>query len=320
MQENFIHFLSTDKCQISINGSNIGIIDNVNTFELDILTKAERLFVSYNPISQKTNYLSNTFEIINNNILNSNNNYIKVVPFPNNHYDIIMKPFYYYQIDSTEVILNQQIGKYFVSIVTDNVSRINIFSGASLVFSINIPKIKTAKASIEKDLLTIKGVIDNDTYYLLVVDTTNFKIIHNDISHSIEISDKYIQSLKNLKDISHHSIVYKIDKEKKSLECYRVYENNTLKLPHSNFLIPHVFLEAIQQNDEKLAIDCLCLDLNNTTIQKLKNYFGDIESIHLNRHEIIANKLNYTIFANNKYKNYTFIIENNKIKDIEEIF
>ena len=51
---------------------------------------------------------------------------------------------------------------------------------------------------------------------------------------------------------------------------------------------------------------------------KFKTYFGDIQGIYLNRH-IISPNINYTI-KNNQYKNYDFIIENNKIMEIEEIF
>ena len=319
MQENFIHFLSQVPCQLSINGSNIGIIDNINTMELDILTKTDKLYVTYNPISNQNNLLSYTFQLNTQGHPTTDNEYIKVVPFPNNNYDIIMTPFYYYQIDQNKVLLNQQIGKYYISITSDNITRITIFSGASIVFTINTIQLQSAKATINKDIIIIEGIVDVETYYLLVIETEHFKILHNDISHSIEVGDDYIQSLKNLKDISHHSIVYKIDKNNKTCQDYRVYENNICTEPHSTLFIPKVFLESLQTHDEALAKKYLCSDYLSTPFDKYLGYFGDIKEIYLNRHFIRQDQLNYTILSN-EYKNYNFIMENNKIKEIEEIF
>ena len=319
MQENFLHFMSQKNCQVSINGTNIGLIDNINTMELDIITKTEKVFVTYQPISNEESFLPYTFQLNTSNQVNTDNSYIKVVPFPNNHFDIIMNPFYYYQIENSEVLLNKQFGQYFLSIVNDNITRITIFSGASVVFTTNIIKLKSAKASLNQDILTIEGIIDNDTYYLLVIDTKNFKCLFNDICHSIEDTDSQIQVLVNLKDISHHSLVYAIDKKNKSIEKYTVYENNICTDPHSNILIPKLFLECINTQDETLAKKYLAIELQSTPISKFKSYFGDIKDIYLNRHQNTQDKYNYTVF-NNNYKNYNFIMYNNTIKDIEEIF
>lgn len=319
MQENFIHFLSLSPCQLSINGQNIGIIDNSNTLELDILTKTDNIYITYNPISDKQNLLPYTFKLNTQNTPSTANEYIKIVPFPNNNYDVIMSPFYYYQIDNAKVILNQQLGEYYINITNDNISRITIFNGASIVFTINTISMKSAKAIIEKDIIIIEGIIDNITYYLLVIDTKDFSILHNDISHSIENSDDYIQSLKNLKDISHHAIVHKIDKKNKTCQDYRVYENNICHEPHSPLLIPKAFLEGIKNRDEALVRKYLSQELSFTPLSKFQEYFGDIKEIYFNRHLVLQDKLNYTIFTS-KYKNYNFIMDNDIIKDIEEIF
>jgi len=319
MQENFIHFLSKENCLLAINGKEIGLIDNKNNLELDIITKTDRIFVSYNTISNKKNMIPYTFQLNTAEPLNTDNEYIKVVPFPNNNYDVIMSPFYYYQIDNSQVLLNKQIGNYFISIVSDNSSKITIYSGASIVFTLNTIKLKSATVSQKKDILTIKGIVDEETYYLLILDSSNFTIIHNDISHSIEECDTDIQTLKNLKDIAHHSIVCKIDFESKTSQNYHVYENNFSAEPHSALLIPKLFLECINTNDEEIAKKYLIDKYQSTPLSQFRNYFGDIKNIYLNRHLILQDKLNYTVFTNS-YKNYNFIMENNKIKDIEEVF
>jgi alpha-galactosidase len=112
---------------------------------------------------------------------------------------------------------------------------------------------------------------------------------------------------------------YKINKESKSCSNYVVYENNTCTEPHSNLLIPKVFLEAIQIGDENILKKYLSYQLLSTPINKFQSYFGNIKELYLNRHMINQDKLNYTILSNG-YKNYNFVMENNKIKDIEEIF
>lgn len=319
MQENFLHFLSLTECQLNINGKHAGCIDNINNLEIDVITKTEKIFVTYNPISTNNKVLSYTFQLNTQNTPASDNEYIKIIPFPNNHYDIIMSPFYYYQIDDAKVLLNEQLGKYFLTIATDNVSRINIYSGSSIVFTLNTIKMTSVKAELKNEILTIEGIVDSNTYYLLILDTSNFKILYNDISHSIDNSEDYIQSLKNIKDISHHSLVFKINKKDKSIENYKVYENNEYKEPHSNLLIPRVFLESIQNNDEKLSKKYLSPNFSSTPFNKFINYFGEIKDIYLNRHLVLQDKLNYTIYSD-KYHNYNFIMNNNKIIDIEEIF
>lgn len=319
MQENFLHFLSSTPCQININGKNIGFIDNINILEIDILTKTNKIFVSYNPISSNISAIPYTFEINTSSSPMTENEYIKIIPFPNNQYDIIMTPFYYYQIDKSKVLLNKELGKYYVSIVTDNITHVNIFSGASIVFTINIPKFISAKATLENEIICIEGVIDNETYYLLVINTKDFSVLHNDISHSIENSDEIIESLKKIKDISHHCIIYQIKKAEKTCQNYKAYEDNICREPHSALHIPKVFLEAIKLHDEKIIKNYLSPQLQSTPIEKFLTYFGEIKEIYLNRHNVLQDKFNYTIFCN-KYKNYNFIMQNNKIIDIEEIF
>lgn len=321
MKENFIHLLSETPCLISINGKDLGVIDNTNNFEIDLITKTEKLFVTYTPIINQKNMLPYTFLLNTIDSPKSDNEYIKIVPYPNNNYDIIMKPFYYYQIDEAKVLLNQSLGNYYVSIITDTITRINILSATSIVFTLNITTtLKEAKAESKKELIIIKGIVDNDTYYLLIIDSTNFSILHNDISHSIEVDDGFYQSLKKLNNISHHAIVNKIDFEKKSIEKFYVYEDNYATPPNDELIIPRAFLECVIIQDIELAKNFLSPNYSNTQIIQFQNYFGDIKEIYLNRHLIKQGKINYTIFTNNKYKNYNFVMVDGKISDIEENF
>lgn len=319
MTKNFIHFLSETPCAISINGQNIGYIDNSNTFELDIITNTTNVYVTYSPLSHKNYVLPYTFNINNNDINALNSDYIKVVPFPNNQYDIIMKPFYYYQIETSKVLLNQTVGNLFVNILNDNKSNITIYSGASIVFTITTVKLENAKVYIKSDYLIIEGIIDKENYYLLILDIKDFSIIYNDITQSIENTDEYLQIYKKLNTIPKHAEICKIDYKVKSKDTYYVYQKEFPELPKNNMLIPFSMLEAIKVGDENVIKDSVDNNLSATPINYFKNYFGDIQEIYLNRHIEPTNKINYTVF-NGNYKNYNFIINGNKIADIEEIF
>lgn len=320
MQENFLHFISETPCLLSINGNNIGLIDNTTKMEIDLLVKTNQIYATFNPISEKNNSIPFTFRLNTLNTVKCDNEYIKIIPFPNNHYDIIMKPFYYYEISNPNILLNAMIGKFFVSIITDNATKITIYDGNNIIFNLTTIKMTSARGEMKKDLLIIEGVIDENIYYLLVVDTKNFEILHNDISNSIENTLENILTYKKLNDISHHAEIVKISFENKNIEKYHVYENNTPRSPLNTLLIPMAFLESIKISDEKVCRQYLHSYHENTPILKFNNFFGNIEEIYLNRHDAIQEKINYTLLSSGIYKNYNFIMENNKIKDIEELF
>ena len=148
MQENFLHFLSINPAIISINGNTIGTIDNKSTIELDIIPYTEKLFVTF------------TYQINNLTTVSSDNQNINIIPFPDNHFDIVTQNFCYQDFTSSKILLNQNIGEYFISIVCDNSSHISIFSGVNSLLNIDTPKLNFAKAEKHKDLLVIQGIID----------------------------------------------------------------------------------------------------------------------------------------------------------------
>ena len=198
MKENFLHFISETPSIVSINGKHLGNIDNTSCLELDIITKTNNVFVTYLPISQSQNILPYTFSLRTLDYPSTENKYIKVVPFPNNNYDIIMKPLYYYQVSHTNVLFNNMVNKYFISIVSDNVCRITIFSGECIVFNINITPLQNVKVDEKNGFIIIEGIVDENNYYLLIIDSNNFEILYSDIVQSIEITYDNITSYKNM--------------------------------------------------------------------------------------------------------------------------
>ncbi len=317
MKENFLHFVSPVKCSIFVNGKYIGAIDNKNTFELDILTKTNDILVTYEPICGKEKYIPYSVYISTSHTPTCENDYVEIIPFPDNNYDIIFKPFLYHGIEKTQVLINQSVDKYFVSVLSSDSTYITIYSGASIVFKKSIPSIQKATVEYINSVIIIRGVIDENTYYLMLIDGSNLSLLHSDICHSINISNDEIESLKYLNNIPQHAEVCKIQLKSKTKEIFYVYKNGKPRETLCKYLIPKAFLDGLKVNDENLCKSLVSPSLGNSPLGKFKSYFGDIRGAYFNRHSTTPN-INYTILSD-EYKNYDFILENNKINEIEEM-
>ena len=319
MKQNFLHFLSDVPCNLECNGQSVGFIDNTNTSEIDLLTNTEHIFINYIPISQSNQSIPYTFKLNTNEEVDTDNKYIKVVPFPNNHYDIIMKPFYYYQVTDTQVLYNGNIDKYFISITNSNITNITIISGNMVVFNKNINKITNVKVEKNNDIIIITGIIDETNYQLLLIDTQNFDLIYNETIQSIEEGLDTINTYKKINSLCQHAVVCKLDLKSKQSQKYYVYDYNKQEQNIPTILIPQAFLENLVVNDENMIKNMVNTNFQNTPLPQFKDYFGNVQEIYLNRHQTDTNKINYTIFSD-KYHNFNFLMDNNRIYDIEEIF
>ncbi len=319
MKQNFLHFLSEVPCSLECNGHNIGFIDNDSTSELDLITKTNHIFINYIPISQSSQSIPYTFKIETEAEVVTDNNYIKIVPFPNNHYDLIMKPFYYYQITDTQVLYSGNLDNYFISITNSTTTNITIIRGNTVVFNKNIDKIINVKVQKKDDAIIITGVIDDNNYQLIIIETNNFNVIYNDTIQSIEESIDGISTYKKINSISQHAVVCNLDLKTKQSQKYYVYDYNKQEQKIPNIFVPQAFLENLMVEDENMLKSMISLTYQNTPLLQFKNYFGDIKDIYLNRHQTSSNKVNYTIYTN-RYRNFNFLLDNNLIYDIEEIF
>lgn len=316
MKENFLHFVSPVACSIYVNSKHLGTIDNKNVFELDILTKTNEILVTYEPICGKEKYIPYSVYVSTSHTPSCESEYANIIPFPNNNYDIILKPFLYHGIENSRVLINQSIDKYFVSILSSDNTYVTIYSGASIVFRDNIPPLKKATVEYTNSIIIIRGVIDENTYYLMLIDSNNLSILHSDISHSINITSDEIESLKYIDNLPQHAEVCKIQLKSKTKEIFYVYKNGKPRDTICKYLIPKAFLDGLKVNDEKLCKSLLSNTLSNSPLGKFKSYFGNIKAVYFNRHSSTPN-VNYTILSD-EYKNYDFILENNKITEIEE--
>ena len=110
--------------------------------------------------------------------------------------------------------------------------------------------------------------------------------------------------------------VYSLNLSNKEIENYQVYLDNYKATTHPS-LIPYSFLEAVQNQNYKLAEGYIDKNLIQADETKLKQYFGDINKIYYNCYNLDKNKVNYTIYTD-KYHNYNFYINQDKIIEIEE--
>lgn len=317
MKQNFLHFLSEVPCLVGINGKTIEKIDNEKIFECDIITNTSELFVSFTPTITNKTYIPYTYLLKTNDIPQTLNNQIKIIPFPYNNYDIIMKPFEISPIETRQVLCNKEVGKYFISIISGYKTNVTIFSGASIIFTHTIENINKVKVEYLYENIIIEG-ISNENYYLLIIKSDDMKILFESKCQSIEKDNDFIECLTNLNDISKTAEVNKISLKDQKIDRYYVYQFNEEIKPTSDILIPMNLLESIKIGDENVAKKLLSDNFNSATISTLSNYFGNFNEIYLNRHCNKVGIFNYTI-KGNEYKNYDFIIENNKIIDIQEV-
>ena len=318
MKKNFIHLLTEVPGSIYINGALLGLIDNKQTMELDVITNCEKIYVNFQPISDKNNYIPYTYILHTQEQVYCDNENVKVIPFPEHQWDIIMKPCAYNEIIESSPLLCKNIGNYYISMINNTKTNIYIYEGQNIVLTTTIPLCQNAKVELQKSLIIIEGIIQKDTYYLMVIDTKDFKIIYSGKSQTIEKTDLTIKSLENMNDILKHSKITKIDLLSKSIEEYYVYSHENDKIYIDKLYIPKAIIENILINDDKELHKLMSQKFQNTTSKQMREYFGNIQDIYLNRHLTSGNIVNYTIYTNNTYKNYSFLIEDNKVLDILE--
>ena len=132
------------------------------------------------------------------------------------------------------------------------------------------------------------------------------------VFQQIEKENLLIKALKQPDSILKYGIIYEFDIKSKKLSQYSVHVE-TRNIDCSPEVIPMLFLESIKYKDYNNAKTYL-IDSNVSKLH-LEKFFGNITEIYFNGY---SDDINYTILSDNKYKNFTFNIVDNKILDIEE--
>ena len=320
MKKNFLHFLSTTPCILKINNEHIGEIDNKENLELDVLTSTSHIYLTYNPITTDTPSIPYTTLINTTTNPNSSNQNIKIIPFPNNHFDILLTPFYYYHTFESKTLYNHQIGNFFLSIIADDSnSQIILYSGMSIVYSMSATAFLSVKVSSHKEYILIQGITKEEKLYALVIDTKKLECCFNNYISSLEEDGENLTILQSCNTLCHHALVLNIQTNNSTTQKYYVFEKDNSLHTINPFFIPQAFFECLQIEDEKTLKSFLSTNFQSTNIQQFKEYFGNVKEFYFNRHTHSIHKVNYTIYSDS-WHNYTFHMTDNLISEIEEIF
>ena len=322
MKDFSVHIKSTDAANIFINGTFVGLLDNYENFSLDLQVYCESLVVTKQPISkQKKFFLPYTVKLsFENNVPVCDSDFIKIVPYKFNEYDVVLLPCDVKSHKPLNKIYDDFVENLNLVVVNDGQSYVNLYLVNVLKFSTTIQEINAITCEKQNNYIVIKGATLAGNYYLLVIDENGFMPIFNSEVHKIETNGTQIKTLKKINDIAKHAQVNVLDLQNgTNNQEYYVYLNDEAVICESPKLIPYAFLQALKVKNYELAKQYLSQNLNNkTTDEHLNQYFTNLQEIYYNNYNTNENLVNYTIFANN-YKSYDFSIVNNKIDDIEQV-
>lgn len=318
MKEFNLHFYSKKPCNIFINGELVGLIDNVQKFFIDMVVFSNTLVVTCEPISNSTETLipisfKLTYE---NNKLTSNLPSAKIIPFPNSNFDVVLN-FKKLMLNNKTSLFNKKLGSFNVLAMIDSISTISIFSSENNLFTTQTDFLTNFEAEQINNLIVCTANTNSGTF-MLIFNTTTSEALVCDEFMQIEKTENNIKALKNLNNTLKHGKVFDVDLKTSTVTNYNVYLEEFLSLSEQN-LIPLSFLEAIKEEDFKIAMTYLDPKLNDVTEEKLKQYFDGIDEIYYNCYYLKQDVCNYTIISKNSTKNFNFYMVNNKIAEIEEV-
>lgn len=318
MKEFNLHFYSKKPCNIFINGELVGLIDNVQKFFIDMVVFSNTLVVTCEPISNSTETLipisfKLTYE---NNKLTSSLPSAKIIPFPNSNFDVVLN-FKKLMLNNKTSLFNKKLGSFNVLAMIDSISTISIFSNDNNLFTTQTDFLTNFEAEQINNLIVCNANTNSGTF-MLIFNTTTSEVLVCDEFMQIEKTENNIKALKNLNNTLKHGKVFDVDLKTSTVTNYNVYLEEFLSLSEQN-LIPLSFLEAIKEEDFKIAMTYLDPKLNDVTEEKLKQYFDGIDEIYYNCYYLKQDVCNYTIISKNSTKNFNFYMVDNKIAEIEEV-
>lgn len=318
MKEFNLHFYSKKPCNIFINGELVGLIDNVQKFFIDMVVFSNTLVVTCEPISNSTETLipisfKLTYE---NQKLTSSLPSAKIIPFPNSNFDVVLN-FKKLMLNNKTSLFNKKLGSFNVLAMIDSISTISIFSNDNNLFTTQTDFLTNFEAEQINNLIVCTANTNSGTF-MLIFNTTTSEVLVCDEFMQIEKTENNIKALKNLNNTLKHGKVFDVDLKTSTVTNYNVYLEEFLSLSEQN-LIPLSFLEAIKEEDFKIAMTYLDPKLNDVTEEKLKQYFDGIDEIYYNCYYLKQDVCNYTIISKNSTKNFNFYMVNNKIAEIEEV-
>ncbi|MBO7219285.1 MAG: hypothetical protein J6V40_04860, partial [Clostridia bacterium] len=248
MKNAFLHFKSIVPFELTINGNYLGLIDNILSTHIDILPTKENIYVTYSPLSIDKTYIPYTFNIKNINDLICENNEVKIIPYSNNHYEILMSPIDINNTLSLNPTYSKTLDKHTIHILTSNsTSYIVILEDNCIAFKTEIPKSTNCYCNITSNHLIIECELIN-RLYLCIYDISKKYVLFNKTVDSIKENKDSLKVLEKLDDLLGQGIIYNIDLKNDAIAKNVVFVNNNTpnEIKHP-YLLPWALLETIKQ-------------------------------------------------------------------------
>ncbi len=315
MDKQFFHFKSDIEFNLYINGEYVA--RNKNRESIDLVVGAKSFSFMLCPLSSIDNYMIDNGIINIKNKASSTSSCTKIVPFKNNHYDIIFMPQKVYNLSTNNIVMeiNQESLNIFVYNCNYGIIEINIKNKSRLLEKVDY---NITASNLEKiyDCYLITNLLDNGKRYVLVV-TENGEKIFDKLCDEFEINGTEIKTMSISCDIASSGRVDSINITDRKTETYYISLTDR-KMVLQKELIPLAFLQALQNKNYTLAKLYLSDNFSGIQNVQLDNYFGKVDGIYYNRY-LLNDDVNYTIWAENEYRSFDFEINNNLIEDIKEV-
>ena len=321
MKNAFLHFKSNVPFELKINGECLNTVDNKSIDRIDILTSLQYLYITYTPISIDETYFPYTFILNNLDTITTLIDSVNIIPFSDNHYDIILNPITIDNPLNSTISYSKKLDQYIINIISNKTySYLSILDNNCIIYNKQITKIENTYAKIENNKLLLEGESHNRIYFCLIDLSTKCAIFEK-IVDSIKETKDSIKLLEKQNDLVGQGIIYSIDLKTNTVSNNVVYVNNNMPSSIKQTpLIPMAFLETIKCANFTQAKAYLDSSLQNVTNSHFTEYFNNFDSIYYNPYISTNTKVNYVIKNQNTYKSYNFILNNDKIKDIEQVF
>lgn len=298
-----VHIKSVES-SVYINGVYIGMLEKDNNFCLDIeCSDCFDLSLFYDqrkPVVTKINLAAS----------DKRQNNIKIIPYINYHFDILVTPSMFDVSLPVKELSYKEVDNTSIGVYQSNTTYISIYRAGNLIH--NIITDEYTEASIEKIEDNYCVILENTNKKHAVILNKELDIIFDEDFSEISHENNTISILTPVKDLLRHAKVCKIGADGK--KEFIVYLEKNVSVSAEK-LVPLAFLQCIQNKDYKKAQSFLHSSLQSSA-NKIKGFFGKIQNIFYNPYN--NGQHNFTIETAECLKSYTFVIDDQKIQDIIE--
>ncbi len=316
----FLHFTSAVDFNLNINGEYVKTSSTHENRFVTVATTKKAIYFTYLPISTTKTYLPFTQKLeLNKDGINSQSQYVEVIPFKNNHYEIFLTPPLSATNTLSEIINEEYFGKTNVVLLNNNTGNIFVYDNNKLKKQFVTSIIKNAELNQKNNNIIIKCELEEDKYFLVILKADTIETILEVECDTIEENETQIKALKKMLDLSKHAFVNTFSFETNKVETYKVFLNNQPNKTTDKYLIPLAFLEAVKYENFNLAKSYLASDLAEAPDNFFAGYFGNIKNIYFDRYNLNKPNVGYTIKANEIFSYFEFAIENGMITEITKV-